>query len=201
MRAASYTYATAIHSSVTVGGKPHATLGFGRTHDAELGATAYDIGLEAGVDLTEETGTFYLCPVAAFTASFGPNDFLLNPDDYTYTEGAAGFGFAAVPLRTRRVTLVAGAGGRVARLTVRRVHRSTEVIRWKVTNSYTLWIIGAGLVLDNVLTLPTFVTIPGRFPPPGTWEDMAVLFGREEGEVSFGAAVGFDFGRRARPTS
>lgn len=197
--AASYAYATAMRASVTVGGTPYASLGIGRTRDAELDAVSVDAGLEAGLDLTAQNGTFYLCPVAAFTASFGPDDFLFRPDDYTYTEGAAGFGLAVVPLRAGRVTVLAGADARLAHLTVRRVHRSTEVIRWKYTNTYTLWSVGAGVVLDDVLTFRTFVTMPSRFPPPSTLEGMAVPFGREEGEVSFGAAVGLNFGRRVRP--
>jgi hypothetical protein len=198
--AASYTYATALGVSLTAGKKVFGTLGAGVTRDGELHATTYDFGLEGGTDIAiGAERRLFLCPVAALSVSLGPYDFLLRPEDHRSVSGAVGLGLAGVAVRTHRLTVLPAGGLRAVRLRATRTYTSPEeTIGWTESDTYVLFSLGVGLVVNEALTIRPGVTLPFRLAGRGNEYAAAVPFGREEREVSLGISVGINFGRRTR---
>ncbi len=189
--AASYTHATTLGVSVAAGSGVFGVVGAGRTRDAALDASATDLKFEAGVEVAlNRTHRVFLCPLATYSRSTGPDDFLLSQQNYRYTDRGLQIGLAAVAVRAHHLTIVATGALRASALTTSRTG-------WPdVKDTYWLWSFGVGLSINEVLTVRPTVSIPTGFVPPGSPSDYAVPFGREEGEVSLGIAIGFTFGAR-----
>lgn len=202
--AASHTYATALGLSFTSGKDVFGTVGIGRTRDGELDASSFDLSLAGGADIAAgRERRVFLCPLAAFSVSFGPYDFLLSQVDYFTFEGALGVGAAAVAVRSHRLTVLPAGGLRVARETVTytpsaRAREDGAMGRSRQSDIYGLLELGVGLVVNEVLTIRPGVTVPFDFVAPGATYPFAVPFGQEEREVSLGISVGVNFGRRIR---
>lgn len=192
--AASYTYADAVGASLTTGRELFVTLGTARLYDEELDDTAYDIGLEVGVDVSDARRRGFLCPVAALSVSIQPRDnVLFAGSGFRRISGALGVGLAGVVLRSRGVAIHPAASVRAIHLRARESypggHRDDS-------DTYFVLSGGVGLVILDVLTIRPGVSIPYDLQP-GTGASYAWPFGREEQELSFDISIGFNFGRRA----
>ncbi len=189
--AASYTHATALGLSLAAGGEVFGVIGVGRTRDGSLDASATDLKFEAGVDVAlNRTRRFFLCPLATYSRSIGPDDLLLSQENYRYSDRGLQLGLAAVAVRAHHLTIVATGALRASALTTSRTG-------WPDANDiYWLWSFSVGLSINEVLTVRPTVSVPTGFVPPGSPSDYAVPFGREDGEVSLGIAIGFTFGAR-----
>lgn len=202
--AESFSYATRLAVSATAGRTLFGTVGVGRTRDRELDASAVDIGLEVGADIPDRARQLYLCPVAAVSVSLGPNDFLLEQDDYRYVDRAVGLGAAAVAVQSRRIGVVVIGGVRAARLTATFVpsaeKRASGSLGQSLSDNYWLMNVGVGFVLKDVVAIRQSVSVPFGLAPPEAPNALAVPFGREEREFSLGIAVGIVFGGRNRRT-
>ena len=188
---ASYTYATALGVTLGAGKDLNAAVGVGRTRDSDLDASALDVRFALAADIPFSAARrVFLCPLAAYTMTFGPNDYLLTRQDYRYRDLALGLGFGVVAVRIPGLAVLLTAGFRESRLTTIRTDWPT------VVNTYGLWTLGIGLAFDGVLTVRPSVSIPVGFVRPGQRTDYAVPFGREEGEASLGVSIGINFGKR-----
>ncbi len=198
VNAASYTYATALGVFVTAGRDWYATLGVGRTRDAEMDASTYPISLEGGRDVEWGSRRFFFCPIAALAVSLGPYNYALEQRDFRFVDAAAGLGAAAVAVQTPRLSLILTAGVRVVHATARGWYGGDSPYNagsWTGTNDYGLATAGVGITLDRILTIRPTVTVPfgQRSQQPIDW--IALPFGRDRGEISFGIAIGIAAGR------
>jgi hypothetical protein len=201
--AASYTYATALGVSVTAGRSIYATIGAGRTRDAELDASTYPLSLELGADISGGPRRVFVCPVAGVAVSLGPYNYLLSQQNYRYVDRFVGLGLAAVAVQTRGLMILLSGQLRAARITATYWYTGDQAATssgWSASDDYWLASLGVGIVLGGRVTIRPGVTIPFGLVPPGAPTWFAVPFGREKNEVSLGIAVGFSFGgRRASP--
>lgn len=194
---ASYSYATALAGSITAGSTLFGTLAAGRTHDHDLDATTFDVGVEAGADLPMPAGFLFLCPAATATLSLGPYDFLLTGTTYRYVDRALRLGLAVLAFRSPRVQLAVTGSVSAARVSViywpSAEQRATGSEGWSASTNYWLWSAGVGLVVNDRFTVRPSLTVPVGFPAAGTPTDWAVPFGREDSELSFGISFGISF--------
>jgi hypothetical protein len=194
---ASYSYATALAGSFTAGSTLFGTVAAGSTHDSELDATTFDIGLEAGADLPTSGGFLFLCPAAAATLSLGPYDFLLEGTTFRYVDRAVRLGAALMAIPSPGLKLVVTGGLSAARVSVvywpSAEKRATGSEGWSASTNYWLWSAGVGLVVNDRFTVRPSLTVPVGFPAAGTPTDWAVPFGREDSELSFGISFGISF--------
>jgi hypothetical protein len=191
--AASHRYADALGTSITAGHRVFGTLGVARAYDEEVDASAYDVGLEVGADVSDRRRRVFLCPVVALSVSFGPQNFLLNPNhDFRRIGGALGLGVAGVAWRGRHLAVHPTVEGRAVHLRARESYSSGY---HSDRATYFLVSGGVGLVINDVLTIRPGISVPFGFPPAHP-DRFAVPFGREEQELSFELAVGINFGRR-----
>jgi hypothetical protein len=193
---ASYTSATAIEGSFTAGKAMYATIASGTTRNDMLDASTFDLRGEVGADVAlGPAHRVFVCPVASYALSHGPDDFLLTGENYRYTGPSVGLGLAAVAVRTRHLEVFVAGGWRAVQLTTARSG-------WpNVTNDYQLWTLEAGLVVDGRFTVRPSLSIPTGFEPVGTRNDYAVPFGREDGEISLGISIGISFGGNTAKSS
>lgn len=196
----SYRYATKLAVSATSGRTLFGTIGVGRTRDGELDASTFDIRLETGADIADHERQLFLCPVVAVSVSLGPNDFLLEQNDYRYVDRAIGLGVAAVAVQSSRIAVLVAGGVRAARLTVTYLpsaeKRSSGSLGQSQSDNYWLAGLAVGIVVKGVVAIRPSVSVPFGFP--GEPSALAVPFGREEGEISLGIGVAIVFGGRNR---
>ncbi len=198
----SYSYGTRLAASATLGRTVFGTVGAGRTRDRDLDASTIDIGLEAGADIADRERRLFLCPIAAVSVSLGPRDFLLTQTDYRYVNRAVGLGAGALAVKTARLAGFVSGGVRAARLTVRALpsaeKRATGSLGRSQSDNYWLLTFGVGFVLDERVAIRPDLSVPlGLSNAPSA---LAVPFGRQNGELGFGVAIGIVLGgtRRGR---
>ena len=194
---ASYSYATALAGSFTAGSTLFGTVAAGRTHDSELDASTFDIGLEAGADLPTPEGSLFLCPAATATLSLGPYDFLLTGTTFRYVDRAVRLGAALLAIRSPGLKLVVTGGVSAARISVvywpSAEAQATGSEGRSASANYWLWSAGVGLVVSDRFTVRPSLTVPVGFPAAGTSTDWVAPFGREDSELSFGISFGISF--------
>lgn len=200
--AVGHTYATALEASLTTGTTFFKTLRLGRAHDADMHATAYDLGADAGYGFALGAARrFVLCPTASFTASFGPHDYALSEYGYRTLDGGVGLGLGVVAYRSERVSILPAAGVSARRVRITRIPPGTTEQPFHMSDDYGLAFLAVGLTVHDRLVIRPTLSIPFGLAPyrrlPGGHPVLrATPFGREDQEVSLGLGVGYLFGGR-----
>jgi hypothetical protein len=195
---AGYRYASHVTADVTTGYRgAYARAGLARLRDEELDATVYGFDVLAGGDVAPAPG-LTLCPVAGYTALFGPNNYVGRDDDRRTYDAWAGVG-VAVPVRAQRFSVTPFARVTYHHLTLKNIPSpSSQQNGAAILTSRATWLEmrgGAGFTLGGVTIRPG-ISFPFGFPAPTAENGEAVPFGREDGEVSLDLAVVLALRRR-----
>jgi hypothetical protein len=188
--AASHTYASAVDASVTAGQNAYMTVNAARTHDAEIHATAWDIGISGGYDgALDPRRAGFVCPRAALSLSLGPRDYMLSEIGFRRAEASVGLGLAMVA-HVGPVTFVPVAGASVHRLRATPV-TDADVSGWldPASDTYVVVSLAVGVRMGGRVTLRPGLTVPLGLVEAGSHQDYVAPFGREEAELSLGITM------------